>query len=739
MNVDETIPMSFVAGNRVGKYRILRELGRGGMGVVYLAEDTTLGRMVALKVLRTSWPDDPELFAKRFRIEARAVAALNHPNIVRIHALDTLAGRLTIDMEYVEAGSLAERIGSEPIPIATALHVGHDILQALSQCHSLGIVHRDVKPSNALVDAQGKVRLTDFGLAKAMSEHVELVLRTGASSYLFLGTPRYAPPEAWNGVSPTPSWDIYSVGLVLYEALTGEVPFKATNPLALMKQVTTMPVPRVEKKSPAISAEFAALVHDMLSVNPEERPIDGRRALERLEAVPEFATVNTASLPAFVQRRRPQMQTTSYFKRMRGVRSGLFTALVGVLMALGTFFYGWKQEYGSKVNFDPIAQAAAFREGLPTKANLLHLSKASDSSSSQQLAVHLLEEPESKPRWLMTGASGGNPVIFAYEDSHLSVLNVDMRPDRSLRVQGQWAEYDASLGNVFRTGKVSGSGYWPSSDAPLTAALNYVCEDGSRWTRTATATPQRSVTDTLFIHGLEDSPFLQPLLYNELLKRMPFWAGPFEEMLPCVAGQRTEAALLGGVRQGVKVDGVLNEPLWRERHFGTRGRIGIIFGRPGPNPPEMSLRWFGDGLLIGLKADSAVQANSELRLALLSRFAVPVQASDRWQATFRDGKWSEHRLLRQGVEQPWNCAWEAAVRSDRKQWEGEIFIPFSNLDGVSTPGTGDRWRLNCGVYEESQNGLGMVPRFQWGYPDETEVEHGAMIVFGRQPERVLKP
>src|SRR5947208_2470368 len=199
-----------------GRYRILRKLGSGGMANVYLAEDEDLGRRVAIKILNDRYAND-ELFIERFRREAKSAAALSHPNIVSIYDRGEAEGTYYIAMEVIEGRSLKELILTRgPLPISQAVVYTLEILEALRFAHRHGIIHRDIKPHNILIGERLKV--TDFGIARAGASQM-----TEAGS--IMGTAQYLSPEQARGAPVTASSDLYSVGIVLYEMLTGKVPF----------------------------------------------------------------------------------------------------------------------------------------------------------------------------------------------------------------------------------------------------------------------------------------------------------------------------------------------------------------------------------------------------------------------------------------------------------------------------------------------------------------------------------
>src|SRR5712664_3278368 len=206
-----------------GRYRIIRKLGAGGMANVYLAEDQELGRRVAIKILNERHANDDQ-FVERFRREAKNAAALSHPNIVSIYDRGEAEGTYYIAMEYLDGRSLKELIVARgPAPIHLAVDYARQILAAIRFAHRHGIVHRDIKPHNVLVDGEGRLKVTDFGIARAGASEM-----TEAGS--IVGTAQYLSPEQAKGTAVDPRSDIYSVGIVLYELLTGTVPFTGDTP-----------------------------------------------------------------------------------------------------------------------------------------------------------------------------------------------------------------------------------------------------------------------------------------------------------------------------------------------------------------------------------------------------------------------------------------------------------------------------------------------------------------------------
>jgi beta-lactam-binding protein with PASTA domain/predicted Ser/Thr protein kinase len=247
-----------------GRYRIIRKLGAGGMANVYLAEDQELGRRVAIKILDDRHAAD-DSFIERFRREAKNAAGLSHPNIVSIYDRGEAEGTYYIAMEYLSGRSLKELIVSRgPTPIRIAIDYTRQMLAALGFAHRHGIVHRDIKPHNVVVDADGRLKVTDFGIA-----------RSGASQMTevgsIIGTAQYLSPEQARGSPVDQRSDVYSVGIVLYEMLTGKVPFTGETPLEIaMKHLSEVPVPPSELRDD-VPDDLDLVVLRALAKDPEDR------------------------------------------------------------------------------------------------------------------------------------------------------------------------------------------------------------------------------------------------------------------------------------------------------------------------------------------------------------------------------------------------------------------------------------------------------------------------------------
>jgi predicted Ser/Thr protein kinase len=289
--------VALVPGSNAGPYRIVEPLGRGGMASVFKAYEPKLERYVALKVLPREFLHDPG-FAERFKREAKAIAKLEHPNIVPIYAygIDEAEGIPWMALRLVAGGSLSQLLKSERLrlPLARSVEILHGVADALDHAHGKGIVHRDVKPQNVLLDEGGRVYLADFGIAKILESSGGLTA-TG----MITGTPQYMAPEQATGTKIGPPADVYALGIVAYELFTGGVPFSADTPLAVLMKHVQEPLPLPPPET--VPEPLLRVLLKCTAKKPEDRwPTAGAfvRALETgLEArtVPALADVPTVA------------------------------------------------------------------------------------------------------------------------------------------------------------------------------------------------------------------------------------------------------------------------------------------------------------------------------------------------------------------------------------------------------------------------------------------------------------
>jgi serine/threonine protein kinase/Tol biopolymer transport system component len=278
------------ASQVLGSYRILSTLGRGGMGEVYLAEDNRLGRKVALKLLPSSFTNDPDRLA-RFEREARAASALNHPNILTIYEVGSFENRRFIAAEYVEGETLRQRESRAPLRIDEVLELAIQIASALAAAHQAGIVHRDIKPDNIMLRSDGYVKVVDFGLAKltgkpktSIDTSLPTMLQVDTGTGVVMGTTAYMSPEQSRGLELDARTDIWSLGVVLYEMLSGTMPFKGDTPSDLIVSILDRdPPPLVAIR--ALPSELDWIIRKTLRKDREERYQSARELLGDLRSL----------------------------------------------------------------------------------------------------------------------------------------------------------------------------------------------------------------------------------------------------------------------------------------------------------------------------------------------------------------------------------------------------------------------------------------------------------------------
>jgi beta-lactam-binding protein with PASTA domain/predicted Ser/Thr protein kinase len=278
-----------------GRYRVLHRLGAGGMADVYLAQDQQLDRQIALKLLHRRFAEDPG-FVERFRREAQAAASLQHPNVVSVFDRGSFEGTYYIAMEYLEGRTLKRLIREEaPLETLRAIDLTEQILKAARFAHRRGVIHRDLKPHNVIVDDNDHVKVTDFGIARAGASDMT---ETGS----IMGTAQYLSPEQAQGHAVSAPSDLYSIGIVLYEMLTGGVPFDGESPVTIaLKHVSEAPVPP-SQINPEIPSALEQVVLWALNKDPADRPADADQFIMALEQVRESLALGpgeaTASMRA---------------------------------------------------------------------------------------------------------------------------------------------------------------------------------------------------------------------------------------------------------------------------------------------------------------------------------------------------------------------------------------------------------------------------------------------------------
>ncbi len=287
-------PDESLVGRRIGPYQIISQLGRGGMGEVYLADDTRLERKVALKVLPAAFTQNPDR-VRRFEREAKAASALNHPNILTIYEIGQVDGLHFIATEFVDGVTLRERMDSSGMSLAGTLEVGLQVSNALAAAHEAGIVHRDIKPENVMVRPDGLVKVLDFGLAKLTERPVaaqeagsqaETKARQSTEAGVIMGTVGYMSPEQARGLKMDHRTDIFSLGVMMYEMVAGRRPFEGKTPSDVIAAISQSEPQPLSKRKPGLPPELERMINGMLENEQEARhgsAAELRAELQRLQ------------------------------------------------------------------------------------------------------------------------------------------------------------------------------------------------------------------------------------------------------------------------------------------------------------------------------------------------------------------------------------------------------------------------------------------------------------------------
>jgi serine/threonine protein kinase len=342
-----------------GRYNVISKIGEGGMGSVYLAEQVSIGRKVALKVLQGTYASDDE-FIGRFRREARLAASLNHRNIVTVYDFDQgNDGSLFIAMEYLQGTKLSDVIRRDgPLEINRAVRLAIQIAEGLGIAHQSGVIHRDIKPDNIMVVGNRgveEIKLMDFGIARIMDTGSTTSNLTRAG--MIMGTPAYMAPEQAEGATVSEQTDIYALGIVLYEMLSGSVPFKASTPSAvLIKQLQEIPTP-LRKLRREVPGPLDSVVMRSLEKKPQKRPRDMREIAAQLQkldvSAPAEESAKTMVGTMILEKVTSTWlgRVTEWLGQVRPALVSKTSAMISLLVVLGAlgywFFGGVKKEADS--------------------------------------------------------------------------------------------------------------------------------------------------------------------------------------------------------------------------------------------------------------------------------------------------------------------------------------------------------------------------------------------------------
>lgn len=435
-----------LTGKTLGDFQVLRRLGRGGMGQVYLAEQNSLKRKVALKILR------PDLAAnvralERFKREAEAVARATHANIVQVYAFDNKDGIHFMALEFVEGRNLREFVERKGPPDAyVAISIMRQVAAALQRASELGIIHRDIKPENILVTRTGEVKVTDFGLSRCFADDAPPISLT--QSGVTMGTPLYMSPEQVEGKPVDPRTDIYSFGVTAYHMLAGSPPFRGQTAFEVAVQhVQNQPAPLSDIR-PDLPSELLAIVHKMMAKNPHDRFQTGREVIKALSHIRDSLAGITTALAVWGSGSHPEVpvhspQTVTQI-RPPHKRGWLAVASVpaALLLAMGV---GWLY-----FHFANGRSGAANDNGAPFRAMI--------SKDERERQLEKLVEAHLDPKGpldVMTGLKFSIELGLLYlkdrrlDDAEKFFRQLD-RPDQKIRPYREFGELGNAVVLAFR-------------------------------------------------------------------------------------------------------------------------------------------------------------------------------------------------------------------------------------------------------------------------------------------------
>lgn len=293
------------AGTAVGPYLIVRQLGAGGMGVVWLAEDTRLQRKVALKTVRGADADTTD-GRQRLMREARAAATLNHPNIAAVHDVLDIDGQVVVVFEYVEGDTLAARLQRGPMSVSEAVEVTWQLADGLAAAHAQGIIHRDLKPSNVVLGPDGRAKVLDFGIARMVPAGADMSASVpGTVGGGLVGTPGYAAPEQYLSRNVDGRADLYALGVMLFEMIAGQRPFPGSDAVQLVTAVLRDEAPQLTTAALGVPPQLERLVERLLAREPSRRPASGEEVLVELSPIRDLESSPLARRTVLLRQRVP--------------------------------------------------------------------------------------------------------------------------------------------------------------------------------------------------------------------------------------------------------------------------------------------------------------------------------------------------------------------------------------------------------------------------------------------------
>ena len=438
-----------MVGTQIGHYRIERKLGEGGMGEVFLANDTKLGRQVALKVLGGTFGTDPDR-RERFEREARAAAALNHPNIVTIHSVENIDGILFLTLELVDGQTLGELIPANGLPLDRVLSLGIPLADAVGAAHQRGITHRDLKPANVMVTSDGRLKVLDFGLAK-VKEDAQLVSDAGMPTAALtgegriVGTVAYMSPEQAEGKPVDPRSDVFSLGIILYEMATGRRPFEGETPMSTLSAIIKDTQASILDVRPGLPRELSKIINRCLAKDLEDRYQSAKDLRNDLRALKNDLTSGEI-VPITGSAERTAVAPPSAKARVPNL--AIAAAAVGVIAAVGgaAWWMRGPSEPAAPVSrpFDNISLSRLTTTGTAGLAAM---------SLDGRYVAHVAIKEGKQSLWLRQVATTSNVEVVPAEDVRYS--GVTFSPDGNHIYYSTYAR-GQNLGILYQIGVLGG-------------------------------------------------------------------------------------------------------------------------------------------------------------------------------------------------------------------------------------------------------------------------------------------
>jgi dienelactone hydrolase/predicted Ser/Thr protein kinase len=429
-----------------GKYRILEEIGRGGMGLVYRAEDLKLKRTVALKFLPTAWIPDREA-RERFLQEARAAAALSHPNICTIHEVNDSEDKPFIVMEYIEGESLRNKIKKGPLPVSLALAYAIQAAEGLEKAHQKGVVHRDIKSANLMVTESGQLKIMDFGLAKVRGE--SSFTKEGTT----LGTVAYMSPEQARGERVDERTDLWSLGVVLYDLLTGELPFQGERDVSVLYSIVHEEPKSLKDKRPPVPADLQRVLAKAMEKNPDSRyqtASEMKDDLTRYQAALKAESAGVLNLRSLLKRlRRP------------AVLVPLAAGLIVLAAFAGWFFHRQAKVRWARSEILPKAEQLS-EEGHRSSPEAYALAVQAEKYIPGDSRLAALFKKISIPLSISTDPPGARVSIAEYKDAGGGWKYLGLSPIENLRTPVEYLRF-----------RIEKEGYESVSGAAFSADIDW--------------------------------------------------------------------------------------------------------------------------------------------------------------------------------------------------------------------------------------------------------------------------